>query len=170
MCSMSNNIKCTSYNDANEVNNKLFESLISGYLDNLETSMGANDFNFYSVQLMYYKCHKINFKRSSSYIDSPDWIKNKKATLIPKNEDGKCIQYAATAALNYKEIESYLERVSDIIPFINFWKEINYPSKTDDWKKFERNNLTISLNISYTKGKKYFQLILENITQHVKNK
>ena len=53
MCSMSNNIKCTSYNDANEVNNKLFESLISGYLDNLETSMGGNDFNFYSVQLMY---------------------------------------------------------------------------------------------------------------------
>ena len=72
MCSMSNNIKFTSNNDANEVNNKLFGSLISGYLDNLETSMGGNDFNFYSVQLMYYKCHKVNFKRSSSYIDSPD--------------------------------------------------------------------------------------------------
>ena len=51
MCSMSNNIKCTSYNDANEVNNKLFESLISGYLDNLETSMGGNDLIFIQFNL-----------------------------------------------------------------------------------------------------------------------
>ena len=27
---------------------------------------------------MDYKCHEISFKRGGSYIDSPDWIKNKK--------------------------------------------------------------------------------------------
>ena len=27
---------------------------------------------------MYYKCHKINPNHGGSYIDSPDWIKNKK--------------------------------------------------------------------------------------------
>ena len=31
------------------------------------------------VHLFYYKCHKINWNRGGSYIDSPDWIKNKKS-------------------------------------------------------------------------------------------
>ena len=39
---------------------------------------------------MYYKCHKVNFEHSGSYIDSPEWIKSKKATVKPKNEDDKC--------------------------------------------------------------------------------
>ena len=33
---------------------------------------------------------------------------------------------------------------------------INYPSKIDDWKKIEKNNLTIALNISYTKKEKVY--------------
>ena len=37
MHSSSDNIKFTSYNDANEVANELFESLHSKYQDNLET-------------------------------------------------------------------------------------------------------------------------------------
>ena len=60
---MSNNIKLTSYNDANEVVNKLFESFLSRDQDNLEASMRGSDFVFDSVQLMYFKCHKVNFKR-----------------------------------------------------------------------------------------------------------
>ena len=49
--------------------------------------MKGSDFIFDSVQLLYYKCHKINIKREGSYNDSPDWIKNIKATINPKNED-----------------------------------------------------------------------------------
>ena len=49
MYSMSNNIKFTSYNDANEVVNELFESLLSRYQDNLETSMRGSDYIFDSV-------------------------------------------------------------------------------------------------------------------------
>ena len=47
------------------------------------------------------------------------------------------------------------EKVSNIKPFINKynWEGINYPSLIDDWKKFEKNNLTISLNILYIKEK-----------------
>ena len=45
------------------------------------------------------------FKRGGSYNDSPDWIKKKKATINPKNEDDKCFQYAATVALNHEEIK-----------------------------------------------------------------
>ena len=48
----------------------------------------------------YYRCQKISFKCGRSYIDSPGWTQHKKATINPKNEDDKCFQYAATAALN----------------------------------------------------------------------
>ena len=60
------------YSDANDFIDKLFKSLRSRYQENLETSMRGSDFIFDSVQLMYYKCHKVSFIRSSSYTDSPD--------------------------------------------------------------------------------------------------
>ena len=63
------------------------------------------------VQLLYYKCHKINFKRSRSYIESPDWIKKKKPRINPKNEDNRCFQYVATVALNFDEIKKDPQRV-----------------------------------------------------------
>ena len=45
--------------------------------------------------------------------------------------------------------------VSNIKLFINEykWKGINYPSKIDDRKTFEKNNPTIALNILYIKEK-----------------
>ena len=123
MHSKSDDIEFMSYYNANEVFNKVFESLLSRYQHGLERSMRGSDFTFDSVQL-------INLKRGGSYIDSPDWIKKKKATINSKNTDDKCFQYAATVALNYEEIESHLERVSSIKPFINKYncQEINYPS------------------------------------------
>ena len=172
MHSNSDNIKFTSYNAANEVVNKIFESLSSKYQDNLEKSMNGSDFTFDSVQLMYCKCHKVNFKRDGLYIDSPDWIKNKKATIYPKIENDKCFQYAATVALNYEEIESHPERVSNIKPFINKynWEGINYPSKIDDWKTFQKNNITIALNILYIKEKGALPAYISKHNSASKNK
>ena len=134
MNSNSGNIKFTPYSDVNDVIEKLFKSLCSKYQDNLETSMKGSDFIFDSVQLMYYKCHKVSFKRGGLYIDSPDWTKRKKSTINPKNADNKCFHYAANVALNFEEIESHPGRVSNIKPFINKynWEGINYPSKIDD--------------------------------------
>ena len=80
MHSNSKDIKFTSYNDANKVVDKRFDSLCSKYQGNLETSMRESDFIFDLVRLMHYKCHKVSFKHSDSYIDSPNWIKEKKAT------------------------------------------------------------------------------------------
>ena len=93
--SNSGNIKFTPYSDANDVIEKLFKSLCSRYQENLETSMKGSDFIFDSVQLMYYKCHKLNFICRGSYIDSPDCIKKKKTTINPKNRENKCFQYTA---------------------------------------------------------------------------
>ena len=82
--------------NTNEVIKKIFESLLSRYQTGLETSMKGSDFIFHSVSLLHYKCHKINFKRGGSYINSPDWIKKKKGKIKPKNKDNKCFQKAAT--------------------------------------------------------------------------
>ena len=140
-----------SYENANEVINELFESLFSRYQIGLEAVIRRDDFNFDSIQLFHYKCHKKNFKLGGSYIDSPDWIKKKKATIGPENEDDKFFQYAATFALNREKNQ----RISKIKPFINKynWNGIKYPSKIDDWKMFEKNNLIIALNILYIKEK-----------------
>ena len=53
ICSNSDNIKITSYNDANEVVNKLFKSLRSKCQENLKLSMKGSDLNCDSVRLLY---------------------------------------------------------------------------------------------------------------------
>ena len=52
----------------------------------------------------------MNPNRGGSYIDSPDWIKNKKATInaISKNNN-KFFQYAVTVALNYEKTGGILK-------------------------------------------------------------
>ena len=71
MHSRSDNIKLTSYNDVNKVDDELSESLRSRCQEYLETSMKRSDFILDSVQLMFYKCHKVNVRRVDSNIDSP---------------------------------------------------------------------------------------------------
>ena len=60
--------------------------------------------------------------------------------------------------MNCEEIKWNPERVLNIKPFINKynWKQINYPSKIDDWKTFKKNNLTIAVNILYIKEKNIY--------------
>ena len=88
-------------------------------------------------------------RKESSYIDSPEWLKNKKPKINPKDNDNNCFQYALTVALNYKYIKKDPQRISKIKPFINQYnsKEVDFPSEQKDWKKFELNNKSISLNI-----------------------
>ena len=44
--------------------------------------MRGSEFNFDTVDLFSYHLQKINLKRDRSYIDSPEWLKSKKATII----------------------------------------------------------------------------------------
>ena len=141
-----------------EVIGKLFNSLKSRYQNNLQ-SMRGSDFTFDYVQLLYYKCHKINLNRGGSYIDSPDWIKNKKALINPINKkDNKCFQYAITVALNYEEIKKDPQRITKNEPVINKYnlEGLNYLSKKYDRKIFEKNDVRIGLNVLYAKKEKIY--------------
>ena len=81
--------------------------------------MKRSEFVFDYAQLLYYKCHRINPNRGGSYIDCPDWIKSKKATINSINEkDNKCFQYTVTVALNDEEIGKNPERITKIKPFV----------------------------------------------------
>ena len=113
--------------------------------------MRGNEFVFDYVESLNYIFHKVGLKRSRSYIEIPEWLKNKGATINCQNNDDKCFQYAITIALNYDEIEKYHQRVNKVKPFIDQynWKDINFPSNVGDWKKFELNNKSIALNILY---------------------
>ena len=95
--------------------------------------------------------------------------KNKKATINPINKkDSKCFQYAVTVALNYEEIGRHAERIIKIKPFINKykWQEIHFPSEKDDWKKFEKNNVTIVLNVLYAKKEKMYPAYVSKINSN----
>ena len=150
MHSKSDNYEIMIGADTIEIIRNLFNSTLRRYQGGLEESMRGSDFVFNHVESMNYSFHKIDMKRSGSYIYSPEWIKNKKATLNPKNKkDDKCFQYAMTIALNHDKIGDNPERVSKVKPFINQydWSEINFPSHINDWKKFELNNKSIALNV-----------------------
>ena len=114
MHSKSDNAEFTTYDNANDVVGELFESLLSRYQIVSETSVRKSDFMFDFIQLLYYKYYKISFKRGGSYIDSPDWIKHKKAIINPKSKNDKCFQYAGTVSLNYREIKWNPEKNSNI--------------------------------------------------------
>ena len=82
--------------DTDEVIEELFESFLQKYEQNLEEKMKGLEFEFDGVNFLYYDFDKISLKRGGSYIDSPKWLKNKKSTINPKNNDYKCFQYAVT--------------------------------------------------------------------------
>ena len=61
--------------------------------------MRGSEFVFGSVDLLHCNLQKISLNRGGSYVDSPKWLKSKKATMNPKNNDSKCFQYVLTVAL-----------------------------------------------------------------------
>ena len=112
--------------------------------------MKGSDFAFDGVNCLYYDFNKTSINRGGSYIGSPQWLKNKKSTINPKNNDNKCFQYAVTLSLNLNRIDNHPERIFKMKPFINQynWKDIDFPATNKDWKKFELNN-EIAINILY---------------------
>ena len=104
---------------------------------------------------MDYDFNKIGLNRGEPYIEFAKWIKDKKSTINPKNNDYKSFQYAVTVALNRDKIRKDPQRVSKIKPFIDQcnWNDIDFPSTGKDWKKIELNNESIALNILYVPHK-----------------
>ena len=119
MHTKSDNEEIMNGTDTDEIIEGLFESFLQKYEENLQEKMKGSEFEFDGVDFLYYDFNKISINRGGSYIDSPKWIKNKKSTINPKNNDYKCFQYAVTLALNLDKINNHPERISKIKPFID---------------------------------------------------
>ena len=147
MHTKSDNEEIMNGSDTDEIIEELFKSFLQKYEENLQEKMKGLDFEFDGVNFLYYDFNKISINRGGSYIDSPKWLKNKRSTINPKNNDYKCFQYAVTLALNLDKIKKDPQRTSKIKPFIEQYNSsnIDFPSTSKDWKKFELNN-EIALN------------------------
>ena len=67
--------------------NELFNTFRKRYQEGLETKMRGSSFTFERIDLLEYHLHKISLNRGSSYIESPEWLKNKGVTINPKNTE-----------------------------------------------------------------------------------
>ena len=76
--------------DTDNIIRELFESFLYN-CQKEEQIIKDSDSNFESIDLMDYKLHKVGLNRRGSYIKSPQWLINKRATINPKTEkDDKC--------------------------------------------------------------------------------
>ena len=152
MHTKSDNTAIMSGIETDDVINELFNTFRGRFQEGLETKVKESSFTFERIDLLEYHLHKVSLNRGSSYIKSPEWIKNKRVTINPKNtEDNNYFQYAITTALNHQNIDHHPEGISKLRPFINSynWKDIEFPSHSKKWRIFECNNKTIALNILY---------------------
>ena len=101
----SHNIEIMMDNETDEIIEKLSESFLENYKNGLKEEMRASDSVPEIIDLLYYHLQKVGLKRAGSYIDSPEWLKNKKAIINPNNNDDNRFQYTLTIALNHQNYE-----------------------------------------------------------------
>ena len=134
------NIEIMIGKDDDEIIEDLFKSFLQKYEENLQNKIRRSHLEFDGINFLYYDSNKISLNRGGSDIDSPKWLKDKKSTINPRNNDDKFFQYAVT--LNLDKINKHPQRISKIKPFIDQynWKDIDFPSTSKDWKKLGLNN------------------------------
>ena len=75
MHSKSDNIEIMINDEANEVIKEFFDSVKKGDQNKLKELIKGSQLVFQNVNLLHYKCHKINLNCGGSHIDSSGWIK-----------------------------------------------------------------------------------------------
>ena len=82
----SDNIDILIDNKTNKIIEDLFNSIPQKHQKGLEELVKDSEFVFDSVNSSYYKLRKISLKTGGSYIDSPESLKNEKATINKKKK------------------------------------------------------------------------------------
>ena len=82
-----------------KLSNTFLNLFLQKYQEGVEESMRGSEFVYDSVEVLYYNFNKVVLIRGGSYIDSPKWLKSKKAAINHQNKkDDRCFQYAVTVA------------------------------------------------------------------------
>ena len=106
----SDNEEIRSGNETDDIINELFKS----FLNNYQKEDIEKLFCIRKCWFIVLSCWWNKFKRGKSYIKSPEWLVNKRATINPKSKDNKYFKYSTTVALNQQNIENHPERISNI--------------------------------------------------------
>ena len=98
-----------------------------------------------------------------SYIHSPDWMKNKKATISPINKkDNKCFQYGVTVVLNCDKIGKNSEiiiKIEFLSVTITGKKQIFHEEKMIGKKQKKKNKkVVITLNVLHAKNEEPYSV------------
>ena len=111
-----------------------------------EILIKINDFQingsgWYFKEVISLEIHMVEYKpmRGGSYIPLPEFIKKKNAIINIKNKD-KCFLWSVLRYLH--PVQKNGERINDLKKYendLNF-KQINFPVKVKDIKKFENQN------------------------------
>ena len=80
MHTISNNKEIITDSETNDIIEELRKSYLQNYQKSLEESIRGSEFVFNTIDLLYYHLQKLGLKRGGSYIDSPERLKNAKAT------------------------------------------------------------------------------------------
>lgn len=84
----------------------------------------------------------------ASYIELPEYIKNKQACINVQNTDNRCFEYSVLCGLHYDDIKIKPQRVSKYEQYkgeLDF-TDISFPVEIDDIKRFEELN-EIPINV-----------------------
>ena len=109
--------------------------------------------------------------KGSSYIDLPKELKNKNAIINMKNKDNnKCFLWCVLRALNPKDRDA--ERIDKDLKSkentLNM-EGIDYPVNLKDIKRFEKQNLDISISVlGYSKDERIYPLRISEFTKKKK--
>ena len=93
-------------NETDDIIKGLINSFLNNYQKEETILRNGSNFVFESVDLLSYHIHKTSLKRGKSYIKSPKWVVNKRATINPKNKDNKCFQYSIVVSLNHQTLKT----------------------------------------------------------------
>ena len=128
------------------------ESISRNHEEGIENHLVSSGLSHDCINRVYVKFIKINSPGGLSYIPTPEWLFNKKATVNPNNSkrgDNKCFHYALLIAIHHKELGKTPERVEKLTKCIDKynknWHGIKYPPDLHDFKRFENKNKNISL-------------------------
>ena len=106
--------------------------------------------------------------KASSYIDLPKELKNKNAIINMKNEDNKCFLWCVLRALNPSK-DKHPSRIDKDLKSkehtLNM-EGITYPVDLKDIKRFEKQNLDISISVlGYSKDERIYPLRISKYTK-----
>ena len=106
--------------------------------------------------------------KGSSYIDLPKELKSKNAIINMKNEDNKCFLWCVLRALNPSK-DKHPSRIDKDLKSkehtLNM-EGITYPVDLKDIKRFEKQNLDISISVlGYSKDERIYPLRISKYTK-----